>query len=258
MGAGTKAGGPHYLHGLGTWQDEPILRSTLQSPSATSAAGTDGGAAGRLIAAAGRIQGEGPSVEELNWLSAAAALDEAAWQQTFGVAEDISGLIAERNVLRHLPVPTLVRWESGPLVHLLRVIAAGLRADAPLTVSAPTELPEEILGALRAARDVTVVVEDTAAFHGRALQRTRVPASADGGGDPRVRLVLDWDGDPEGSRAAVKALFEAVDGSPDLAVYSGPVVSAGDVELLPYLHEQAIAITAHRFGTPDGLTDHLL
>ena len=258
VGAGTKAGGPHYLHGLGTWHDEPILRSTLQTPSAASAAGTDGGAAGRLIAAAGRIQGEGPSAEELNWLSAAAALDEAAWQQTFGVAEDISGLIAERNVLRHLPVPTLIRWESGPLVHLLRVIAAGLRSDAPLTVSAPTELPEEVLGALRAARDVTVVVEDTAAFHGRALQRTRVPASADGGGDPRVRLVLDWDGDPEGSRAAVKALFEAVDGSPDLAVYSGPVVSAGDVELLPYLHEQAIAITAHRFGTPDGLTDHLL
>lgn len=258
VGAGTKAGGPHYLHGLGTWQDKPVLRSTLQSPSAASAAGPDGGAAGRMIAAAGRIQGEGPSVEELNWLCAAAALDEAAWQETFGVAQDISGLIAERNVLRHLPVPALIRWESGPLVHLLRVIAAGLRSDAPLTVSAPTELPEEVLGALRVANDVTVVVEDTAAFHGRALQRTRVPASADGGGDPRVRLVLDWDGDAEGSRAAVKALFEAVDGSPDLAVYSGPVVSAGDVELLPYLHEQAIAITAHRFGTPDGLTDHLL
>ena len=177
VGAGTKAGGPHYLHGLGTWQDEPILRSTLQSPSAASAAGPDGGAAGRMIAAAGRIQGEGPSAEELNWLGAAAALDEAAWQETFGVAQDISGLIAERNVLRHLPVPTLIRWESGPLVHLLRVIAAGLRSDAPLTVSAPTELPEEVLGALRVANDVTVVVEDTAAFHGRALQRTRVPAS---------------------------------------------------------------------------------
>lgn len=267
VGAGTKAGGPHYLHGLGSWQDNPVPRATLQTPSAATTAGPDGGAAGRLIAAAGRVtsgatSGESPvaapSTAELNWLSAAAALDEAAWRETFGVPTDISGLVAERNVLRHLPVPTLIRWESGRMVHLLRVLAAGLRADAPLTVSTAHPLPEEVLGALRAARDVTVVVEDTAAFHGRAVQRTMVPAAAEGGGDPRVRLVLDWAGDPEGSRAAVTALFEAVEGSPDLAVYSGPVVSAGDVELLPYLHEQAVAITSHRFGTPDGLTDHLI
>lgn len=54
------------------------------------------------------------------------------------------------------------------------------------------------------------------------------------------------------------ALHEAVDGSPDLAVYAGPVTSAGDVEMLPFLHEQAVSITAHRFGTPDHLTDHLI
>ena len=33
---------------------------------------------------------------------------------------------------------------------------------------------------------------------------------------------------------------------------------AGEVELLPFLHEQAVSVTAHRFGTPDHLTDAIL
>ena len=36
------------------------------------------------------------------------------------------------------------------------------------------------------------------------------------------------------------------------------VTGAGRVELLPFLHEQAISITAHRFGTPNHLTDELV
>jgi RHH-type proline utilization regulon transcriptional repressor/proline dehydrogenase/delta 1-pyrroline-5-carboxylate dehydrogenase len=49
-----------------------------------------------------------------------------------------------------------------------------------------------------------------------------------------------------------------MDGRPDLAVYSHPVTEAGHVELLPFLHEQAISITAHRFGTPNHLSDALI
>ena len=36
-----------------------------------------------------------------------------------------------------------------------------------------------------------------------------------------------------------------------MALYDNPVVSAGRVELLPFLREQAVCITAHRFGNPD-------
>ena len=57
----------------------------------------------------------------------------------------------------------------------------------------------------------------------------------------RVRLI---GGDP-------LALAEAVEGNPDLAIYSGPVTTAGRIELLPFLREQAVSITAHRFGNPD-------
>jgi RHH-type proline utilization regulon transcriptional repressor/proline dehydrogenase/delta 1-pyrroline-5-carboxylate dehydrogenase len=51
--------------------------------------------------------------------------------------------------------------------------------------------------------------------------------------------------------ALARALALAVEGDPDLAVYADEVTTAGRIELLPFLHEQAISITAHRYGTPD-------
>jgi RHH-type proline utilization regulon transcriptional repressor/proline dehydrogenase/delta 1-pyrroline-5-carboxylate dehydrogenase len=44
---------------------------------------------------------------------------------------------------------------------------------------------------------------------------------------------------------------EAVGGAPDVAIWSGAVTASGRIELLPFLREQAIAVTAHRFGNPD-------
>jgi RHH-type proline utilization regulon transcriptional repressor/proline dehydrogenase/delta 1-pyrroline-5-carboxylate dehydrogenase len=41
-------------------------------------------------------------------------------------------------------------------------------------------------------------------------------------------------------------------------VYSEPVTEAGRIELLPFLREQAVSITAHRFGTPNHLSDALI
>ncbi|WP_162149078.1 hypothetical protein, partial [Arthrobacter sp. H41] len=55
-----------------------------------------------------------------------------------------------------------------------------------------------------------------------------------------------------------KALAAATGGRPDIAVYSQPVTEAGRVELLPFLHEQAVSITAHRFGTPSELADGVI
>ena len=46
------------------------------------------------------------------------------------------------------------------------------------------------------------------------------------------------------------AVAEAPGSSPSVAVYAGAVTRAGHVELLPFLREQAVSITAHRFGTP--------
>jgi RHH-type proline utilization regulon transcriptional repressor/proline dehydrogenase/delta 1-pyrroline-5-carboxylate dehydrogenase len=64
----------------------------------------------------------------------------------------------------------------------------------------------------------------------------------------RIRLI-------GGTPAEVAA---ATGGRPDLAVYSNVVTESGRLELLPFVREQAISITAHRFGTPDGLSDGVI
>ena len=47
-------------------------------------------------------------------------------------------------------------------------------------------------------------------------------------------------------------------GSPDVALYTGEVTANPHTELLPFLREQAVAVTAHRFGTPLDLAAGLL
>jgi RHH-type proline utilization regulon transcriptional repressor/proline dehydrogenase/delta 1-pyrroline-5-carboxylate dehydrogenase len=55
----------------------------------------------------------------------------------------------------------------------------------------------------------------------------------------RIRMI---GGDPV-------ALATALGGSADVAVYAGEVTRAARVELLPFLREQAVSITNHRFGS---------
>ncbi len=57
----------------------------------------------------------------------------------------------------------------------------------------------------------------------------------------RIRLIGASAGD----------LHHATGGSPDTAVWAGEVTEAGRIEMLPFLKEQSVSITAHRFGNPD-------
>ncbi|PZF62166.1 1-pyrroline-5-carboxylate dehydrogenase [Curtobacterium sp. MCBD17_034] len=233
VGPGTKAGGVNYLIGLGSW--EPTAASA--GDAVTSAA------VARLQADAGA----GLSEPDRALLARAFRSDAHAWSTLFGTAADVSGLSAERNVARYLPwpEPVLVRLVAGGSVaSLVRVVGAAAAAGAVVAVSVDPEctLPEAVRTALRAEPHVgSVAVESAEAFHARAGRL--------GGG--RIRLI---DGDAE----AVRALAVATNGRPDLAVYAGPVTEAGRIELLPFLREQSIAITAHRFGTPNHLSDGLI
>ncbi|MGQ1796216.1 bifunctional proline dehydrogenase/L-glutamate gamma-semialdehyde dehydrogenase [Kocuria oceani] len=228
VGPGTKAGGPSYLMGLGEWEPAPLRGNGRPV--------TDAAVAGLLEAArAGRA---GVTAQEAGTFEQALRSDEAAWAEEFGVARDVSGLYAERNVFRYLPLPVTVRLSEGePLADLLRVVAAGLRTGAELTVSSALELPAAVAAVLT-GRGVRVRVEDDAAWLAGAAEL--------GGG--RVRLI-------GGDRAG---LIAATGSRPDVAVYAHPVTGAGRVEMLPFLHEQAVSITAHRFGTPNHLTDELI
>jgi RHH-type proline utilization regulon transcriptional repressor/proline dehydrogenase/delta 1-pyrroline-5-carboxylate dehydrogenase len=217
IGAGTKAGGPNYLHGLGDWTDAPVA-GELRAPRPRVAP---------LLTAA---QQAGIAGEELDWLRTALGTDAAAWEDEFGIARDASGLGVERNLLRYLPVPLTVRITAdAPLHRALRVIGAGLAAGSAPVVSTPVALPQPVLSALAAA----------------GVQGPQAGA--------RIRVVAG-----ASREAEVAAVYEATAGKPDIAVYGGEVVSAGRVEMLPYLHEQAVSITAHRFGTPNQLSEGLI
>jgi RHH-type proline utilization regulon transcriptional repressor/proline dehydrogenase/delta 1-pyrroline-5-carboxylate dehydrogenase len=131
----------------------------------------------------------------------------------------------------------VVRLESGSVAELVRVVAAGVTAGgdaggAGVVVSSAVSLPESVVEAFTAC-GVSCAVED------RAQWSARLRALPGG----RVRLI--------GGLAA--EVYEAVDGRPDIAVYGQAVTESGRVEMLPFLREQAISITAHRFGTPHRL-----
>jgi RHH-type proline utilization regulon transcriptional repressor/proline dehydrogenase/delta 1-pyrroline-5-carboxylate dehydrogenase len=213
VGAGAKAGGPNYLIGLTDWAPRP---ATDGAPVADAVAA--------LVDGARRA---GLSDDDADFLDRATRSDAALWREEFAVARDVSGLAAEHNWLRYLPVPVWVRFEGDRPAELLRVIAAGVAAGSPLRVSSATALDDVLVSLIRST-GAPYTAEDATAWQA-ALDRS-VPA--------RVRLI-------GGDRAAFAV---ASRGRAEIALYAQPVVEAGRIELLTFLREQAIALTAHRFG----------
>ncbi|KQO96602.1 proline dehydrogenase family protein [Leifsonia sp. Leaf264] len=242
VGAGTKAGGPNYLFGLGTWKTDAGNRSKTLHLRGLEDRITD------IIEASQASLG----YEEFDQLRRAALSDAIAWREEFGVVRDVSQLKLERNVFRYLPVPVAVRVaDDAPLVDALRVIIAATLSKSEYTVSLPTALPASVQQLLD-LRDIPVTVETDAAWLA-GLASPTAPLR-DEQGPKRLRLVAT-----DGSREALAtAVAGALDGTPDVAVYAHEVTQSGRVEVLPFLHEQAISITAHRFGNPSTLSDGVI
>ena len=225
VGPGFKAGGPNYLVGLGSWE---CARSN--AAAVALAPSTD-----RLLLAAGELD---LAPWQLDFLTRSFASDAIAWRDEFSQVKDVSQLSAERNLFRYVPTPVLVRLsDDTPLPVLIRVVGAGLLAGSDVTVSTATDLPAALTTAL-AELGVTVATqpEDEWLLAADAIQHSR------------IRLI----------GAPASSLARATGGRPDLAVYANRVTEAGRLELLPFLEEQAISITAHRFGTPNHLTDRII
>jgi RHH-type transcriptional regulator, proline utilization regulon repressor / proline dehydrogenase / delta 1-pyrroline-5-carboxylate dehydrogenase len=230
VGAGAKAGGPNYLFGLGEWMPQHGASSTTLHLRGLEKRVTE------------LIEASQPALdyESFDLLRRSALSDEVVWAEEYGVAKDVSGVGVERNLFRYRPLPVTIRiGETSTLAEGLRIIAAGILAKSPFTVSTAIELPKGVRTVL-AARDVRVVREGDAAWLDRAAK----------GGitTPRVRLLGD----------GASELAAALGGTPDVAVWSHPVTPSGRVELLPFLHEQAISITNHRFGNPTTLSDSVI
>jgi len=233
VGPGAKAGGPNYLIGLGSWRSRPRGKSS----STLHLRGLD-------VKISGLIESAQPSLDfdSFEWLRQAALSDAVAWDREFGQVRDVSQLGVERNLFRYRPLPVTVRAASdASLAAILRVVLAGIRSGADFFVSVPDGVPAGVRAEL-GALEVPVAVESDEEWIERicrpAPEATRVG---------RVRLI----GGQDAVADLHRALADAVEGDPDLAVYDNEVTSAGRLELLPFVHEQAISITAHRFGTPD-------
>jgi RHH-type proline utilization regulon transcriptional repressor/proline dehydrogenase/delta 1-pyrroline-5-carboxylate dehydrogenase len=224
VGAGTKAGGPNYLVGLGNWS--PAASTAGDVPLASTSRALLDAAAASLDAAS------------LAALRRAFASDATAWADEFGVTKDVSGLSAERNIFRYRPAPVALRLaEGGALADLLRVAGAALLSGSPFTVSTTEALPAPVAAVFR-GRGIDVTIDTDAAWLGSL-------AALEGG---RIRLM----------GASASTVAHATGGRPDIAVYDQPVTEAGRVELLPFVEEQAVSITAHRFGTPSTFSEGVI
>ena len=242
VGAGAKAGGPNYLIGLGSWR---------------ASAGSQGSTTLHLRGLDSRItdiiEAAQPSLgyEAFEWLRRAALSDAIAWDREFGQVKDVSKLGIERNLFRYRPVAHVaVRATADAAWHvMLRVAIAGVRSGAGLVVSASAGIPAPVRRILT-DQGIPVFVETDEEW----LDRMSRPApNAENAGDAessrptRARLV----GGRDAVKALHRALAERIGGDPDLAVYDNEVTVAGRLEVLPFLREQSVTITAHRFGNPD-------
>lgn len=164
--------------------------------------------------------------DEQTWLADARHSDREHLATTFA-PRDRQDLHGEINVLRYRPVPTVIRAAEGTSpVQLQRVLNAATTVGADVEVSICDAALRDVVGAVDG--HLAVAVETAEQFAGRigSLSRTR------------VRLIGEADD------ALLRAIAERV----EVALFTGTPVASGRIELLAFLHEQAISATNHRFG----------
>src|SRR5699024_7570626 len=221
--------------GLTDWRDNPDTVPTTADPMAE-----------QLVQAVAQYL----DTEDARWLSAAVAHD-AVVVETYTGQHDISNLGVEVNALRYRPVPVTIRvseTSSTAMAQLLRVAFAGIRVQEAVatgegTGMQPTNTISLPLGALREPTKIfgntnfRVVFEDADAWLQRAINIADTDPSV---GPDRIRLF---------GRAEAIQTISATSHSPETALYTQPVTSAGRLEMLPFIREQSVTMTAHRFGT---------
>ena len=245
VGPGAKAGGPNYLAGLVDW--EPVFGRPKGNVKLV----------GLSHAVATVIEAATPQLDflEFDRVRAGANSDQRAWETEFGVALDASELGYERNVLRYRPThDVLVRLaDDGTIGQLMRVLAAATRAGATIRVSSSKPLPQLVAALAQVEppllRMEHIMVESDEEFHHRvAAGGALAPITVtDEHGRERagsaIRRIRLAGSDPK--------LAEVLGGNVRVALYDGPVSTEGRLELLPFMREQAVSVTTHRFGNLD-------
>ena len=174
-------------------------------------------------------------VERLSGWTGTAEPDHDAWMEALVESlatdyqpSDASGLESERNVTRYVPARAELRVGEGADTRDVERVAAAAALGSPGTVVTFAAMPDAALAEALASSGLIVTVESDAAWTARITRQTWA----------RVRALGAV---PAGARTASVTLF------------ADPVTASGRLELFPFLREQAISMTAHRFGTPTPL-----
>ncbi|MFK4791721.1 proline dehydrogenase family protein [Microbacterium sp. ZW T5_56] len=224
-GAIAASGGPHHLIGFGTWR----ATGGGGSSSTLHLRGLDA----RVVAI---IEAAQPDLDYASFdaVRRGALSDAVAWDREFARVKDASGLRFERHLLRYRRTDVAVRATADAAVgDIVRSLVAAVRTGSEVTLSRPVGLPAGVRRAL-AEQGIPVFVEDDAQWLERVSHT----------GVRRVRVIGP---DAEG----IIALLREAPLQPPVTVFADEVTTAGRLELLPYLREQAISITAHRGGRLD-------
>ncbi|WP_124055097.1 proline dehydrogenase family protein [Arcanobacterium ihumii] len=230
VGAGTKAGGPSYLFGLGTFVRDEVAQVDTK------------GSLRRAVLS--KAAGLAEDVDHGSSLTSLLHSADDAIATEFGIGHDPSALGVERNVLRYRPLPITVRLSEGEEEwQLVALVAAGLAVGSDVTVSAPASLSGNVKAFL-GENDVELTIESDDDFLKSSTQWAHRA-----GFDARIRLI--------GGDASALASVLSPEVVADVAVWSGQVTLNGRVELVPFLQEQAVSFTNHRFGNPTQLSNEV-
>ncbi len=224
VGATAKAGGPNYVAVFGSFESKLPSEVVVDEPRHEWQK--------KIIDSVSSLVSD----DDITFLRRAAHNDDGAWREHFGVAKDESQVGVERNLFRYRPGVTTVRISpQTPLAEVARVLMVARLVRARVHLSVAEALPEALLSAISDSASgwavASVHVEREMDFVARV--KTAAPS--------RIRLL---NGSPE-------VLHVHFDGSPEVAIWGGPVTASGRVEGLPFVMEQAVSMTVHRFGTLD-------
>ena len=213
VGPSTKAGGPNYLLSLSSWRPK---RAEVEGVSLTDTQNA-------VLALASSSELADGEVESL----IRGAKSDLSTLQSFFTSTDPSNLSAERNVLRYFRSDCTLRVQANASRFdswraMMTLIALGSGEVSAF------EMPERLKRIAQKSR-IRVIIEDQASFEASLVARPR-----------RVRIV--------GNVGEISVQSPLA--NPDVAIYSDPTTEAGRIELLPYFKEQAVSVTAHRFGNP--------
>jgi RHH-type proline utilization regulon transcriptional repressor/proline dehydrogenase/delta 1-pyrroline-5-carboxylate dehydrogenase len=211
VGPTAKAGGPNYLFCLTDWK---ITSNNAKEPVGSKVIDQ------LLVMATATTMSD----SDLQSLLRAAQSDVAATRHYFNTGTIDSNLKSEINLLRYMRSDCTVRIQPDASEYDCWRSAITLLAVGKGEVSAE-HLPQRLANYLT-ENGIVVKLESEAEWL-RSLARPR-----------RVRVYGTVD------------LRSAELANPDIAIYiSGPTES-GIIDLLPFFKEQAVSITAHRFGNP--------